>query len=132
VFATAFTGVGLTADAGLSWILPRIVGTARATAMLMLPERMPAERALDLGLVQAIVPDELLAATTDELAARLAAGPTLAYAAVKRSLAYSSTATLPETLAFEAREQRAMGYSADHRNAVASFLRREEPVFEGR
>jgi 2-(1,2-epoxy-1,2-dihydrophenyl)acetyl-CoA isomerase len=132
VFATAFTGIGLTADAGLSWILPRIVGHARATAMLLLPERMPAERALDLGLVQAIVPDELLAPTAEELAARLAAGPTLAYAAVKRSLAYSATATLPETLAFEAREQRAMGYSADHQNAVASFLRREDPTFEGR
>lgn len=132
VFATAFTGVGLTADAGLSWILPRIVGHARATAMLLLPERMPAERALDLGLVQAIVPDDLLAPTAEELAARLAAGPTLAYAAVKRSLAYSATATLAETLAFEAREQRAMGFSADHQNAVASFLRREEPTFEGR
>jgi 2-(1,2-epoxy-1,2-dihydrophenyl)acetyl-CoA isomerase len=51
---------------------------------------------------------------------------------VKRSLAYSATATLAETMAFEAREQRAMGYSADHQNAVASFLRREEPTFEGR
>jgi 2-(1,2-epoxy-1,2-dihydrophenyl)acetyl-CoA isomerase len=132
VLATAFLGIGLTADAGLSWTLPRIVGTARATALLMLPERLPAERALELGLVQAILPDETLADTAAELAARLAEGPTAAYAALKRSLAYSATASLPEAVAFEAEQQRAMGHTADHRNAVLAFLRREQPVFTGR
>jgi 2-(1,2-epoxy-1,2-dihydrophenyl)acetyl-CoA isomerase len=132
VFSTAFAGIGLTADAGLSWILPRIVGTARATAMLLLPERLPAERALDLGLVQAVLPDDLLAATATELATRLAEGPTAAYAAIKRSVAYASTATLPEALAYEAEQQRAMGFTTDHQNAVLAFLRREPPTFTGR
>jgi 2-(1,2-epoxy-1,2-dihydrophenyl)acetyl-CoA isomerase len=132
VFSTAFAGIGLTADAGLSWILPRIVGTARATALLMLPERLPAERALELGLVQAVLGDELLSDAARELAGRLAEGPTAAYAAIKKSLAYAATATLPEALAFEAEQQRAMGFTSDHQNAVLAFLRRETPTFTGR
>lgn len=132
VFSTAFAGIGLTADAGLSWLLPRIVGTARATAMLLLPERLPADRALELGLVQAVLPDELLAETAYELAVKLADGPTAAYAAIKRSVAYSATASLPEALAHEAELQRAMGYTEDHQNAARAFLRRETPTFRGR
>lgn len=129
--STAFAAIGLTADAGLSWILPRIVGTARATALLMLPERLPAERGLELGLIQAVLPDEMLDETAHELAARMAEGPTLAYAALKRSMAFAATATLSETLGFEAEQQQALGWTEDHQNAVRSFLRREEPVFRG-
>ncbi len=132
VLSTAFTGIGLTADAGMSWTLPRIVGAARATALLMLPERIPAERALELGLVQAVLPDDLLAQAAAELAARLADGPTAAYAALKRSLAYSATSSLPDAMAFEAHLQGEMGRTADHRDAVQSFLRREMPTFQGR
>jgi 2-(1,2-epoxy-1,2-dihydrophenyl)acetyl-CoA isomerase len=132
VLSTAFTGIGLTADAGMSWTLPRIVGAARATALLLLPERIPAERALELGLVQAVLPDELLLETAAELATRLAEGPTVAYAALKRSLAYSATATLEDAMAYEADLQGAMGQTADHQDAVQSFLRREMPTFRGR
>jgi 2-(1,2-epoxy-1,2-dihydrophenyl)acetyl-CoA isomerase len=131
VFSTAFAGIGLTADAGLSWILPRMVGAARATALLMLPERLPAERALELGLVHAVLADEVLDDAARELAGRLAEGPTAAYAAIKKSLAYAATATLPEALAFEAEQQRTMGFTADHQNAVLAFLRRETPTFTG-
>ncbi|HSP39718.1 MAG TPA: enoyl-CoA hydratase-related protein [Frankiaceae bacterium] len=132
VLATAFAAIGLTADAGLSWILPRIVGTARATALLMLPERLTAEHALELGLVQAVLPDDLLAETATELATRLSEGPTAAYAAIKQSIAYGATATLPEALTFEAEQQRAMGHTTDHQNAVLAFLNREPPTFTGR
>jgi 2-(1,2-epoxy-1,2-dihydrophenyl)acetyl-CoA isomerase len=132
VLSTAFSAIGLTADAGMSWTLPRIVGTARAMAMLMLPERLPAERALELGLVHAVLPDDRLLDTATELAGRLAEGPTAAYAALKRSVAFSATASLDESLAFEAEQQHAMGYTADHQNAVQSFLRRETPSFTGR
>jgi 2-(1,2-epoxy-1,2-dihydrophenyl)acetyl-CoA isomerase len=132
VFSTAFAGIGLTADAGLSWLLPRIVGTARATAMLLLPERLPADRALELGLVQAVLADDLLADTARELTEKLAAGPTAAYASIKRSVAYSATVSLPDALAHEAELQQAMGYTEDHRDAVQAFLRRETPVFRGR
>jgi 2-(1,2-epoxy-1,2-dihydrophenyl)acetyl-CoA isomerase len=132
VFATSFATVGLTADAGMSWLLPRIVGSARATAMLFLPERIPAERALEMGLVQAVLPDDALRDTATELGLRLAAGPTSAYAALKRSLAFSATASLNEALALEADLQGQMGRTADHRNAVAAFLRRETPTFTGR
>jgi 2-(1,2-epoxy-1,2-dihydrophenyl)acetyl-CoA isomerase len=132
VLSTAFSAIGLTADAGMSWTLPRIVGTGRAMALLMLPERIPAERALELGLVQAVLPDDLLLEGATELATRLADGPTSAYAALKRSLAYSATATLDEALAFEADQQQEMGRTADHQNAERSFLQREKPRFTGR
>jgi 2-(1,2-epoxy-1,2-dihydrophenyl)acetyl-CoA isomerase len=132
VFSTAFTGIGLTADAGMSWTLPRIVGSARAMALLMLPERIPAERALELGLVQAVLPDDLLAASASELATRLSEGPTAAYAALKRSLAFSATASLEESMEFEADQQQATGRTRDHQNAVLAFLNRQPPTFTGR
>jgi 2-(1,2-epoxy-1,2-dihydrophenyl)acetyl-CoA isomerase len=132
VFSTAFAAMGLTADAGMSWLLPRIVGTARATALLFLPERIPAERALDLGLVQAVLPDEVLLDSATELAHRLADGPTSAYAAIKRSIGFAATASLPEALELEAQLQGQMGRTADHQNAVAAFLNRQTPTFTGR
>jgi 2-(1,2-epoxy-1,2-dihydrophenyl)acetyl-CoA isomerase len=129
--STAFTGLGLTGDAGMSWTLPRIVGPARAAALMLLPERIPAERALELGLVHAVLPDDLLGSSATELADRLANGPTAAYAAVKRTLAASASTTLRESLELEAAEQAALGWSADHRAAVTAFLTREPPTFSG-
>ncbi|WP_052851565.1 enoyl-CoA hydratase-related protein [Streptomyces avicenniae] len=131
-FHTAFAGIGLTADSGLSWTLPRAVGAGRAAELLLCPRRIGAEEAERLGLVQRVVPDDALAATARELARALAAGPTLAYAALKRSLAFGAAHTLDETLALEAELQREAGASADHRAAVEAFLRKGTPRFEGR
>ena len=93
-FLIAFANVGLTLDSGVSWTLPRLVGGARATALCLLAEPINAEAALEMGLVNAVVePDRLLPAA-QELAARLAAGPTAAYAAISESLAFAATSTL--------------------------------------
>jgi 2-(1,2-epoxy-1,2-dihydrophenyl)acetyl-CoA isomerase len=130
-YTTAFAGIGLTADSGLSWTLPRLVGLGRATALLLLAEPFTTEQALEMGLLNAVVPaDQVLAAAT-ELATRLAAGPTAAYAAIKESVAYAATATLVDALAKEDELQTRAGATADHTGAVRSFLAKQPPVFSG-
>ncbi len=131
-WTTAFTGIGLTADSGLSWTLPRLVGAARATALLVLAEPFTTEQALEMGLLTAVVPPDQVLPAAQELAARLAAGPTVAYAALKASLAAAATSTLVEALAEEDRQQTRAGASEDHAAAVRSFLAKQAPVFAGR
>lgn len=131
-FLLAFANVGLSLDSGISWTLPRLVGTARATSLALLAEPVAAEVALEMGMVNAVVESDRLLAAAGDLAARLAAGPTAAYAAIKASLAYAATATLPQALAKEAELQTAMGTTADHRNATAAFVAKQPPLFEGR
>lgn len=131
-FLLAFANVGLTLDSGTSWTLPRIVGQARATALALLAEPITAESALEMGLVNAVVePDEAQAAA-HELAARLAAGPTKAYAAIKESIAFGATADLESTLAKEDELQTAMGQTEDHRNATIAFVNKQKPTYLGR
>jgi 2-(1,2-epoxy-1,2-dihydrophenyl)acetyl-CoA isomerase len=128
----AFARVGLGADSGSSWTLQRLVGAARATELLMLAEPVDATTALGLGLLTSVVPDEELLGTATALAERLAAGPTLAYAAIKESLLYSSAHGLHESLAKEAELQQALGQTHDHQAATKAFIRKERPVYEGR
>jgi 2-(1,2-epoxy-1,2-dihydrophenyl)acetyl-CoA isomerase len=130
-FLIAFANVGLSLDSGVSWTLPRLVGAARATALCLLAEPVGAEPALEMGLVNAVVEADRLPAAAHELAARLAAGPTAAYAAIKSSLAFAATATLEQSLAKEADLQSAMGATVDHRSATAAFLAKQKPVFTG-
>jgi 2-(1,2-epoxy-1,2-dihydrophenyl)acetyl-CoA isomerase len=131
-FLLAFANVGLTLDSGVSWTLPRLIGTARATALALLAEPFSAQHALEMGLLNAVVEPDHLMRTAQELAARLAAGPTLAYAAIKSSIAYAATAPLDLALAKEGELQRALGASEDHRNATAAFVAKQQPVFVGR
>jgi len=131
-YTTAFAGIGLTADSGLSWSLPRIVGAGRATALLLLAEPFTAEQALEMGLLNAVVPAEQVLPAAVELAGRLAAGPTTAYACLKESLAFGASAGLVETLAKEDELQTRAGATEDHRNAVQSFLAKQPPTFTGR
>ena len=131
-YTTAFAGIGLTADSGLSWSLPRLVGAGRATAMLLLAEPFTAEQALEMGLLNAAVAPEQVLPTAVELATRLAAGPTAAYACIKESIAYAADATLEQALAREDELQTRAGATADHHGAVRSFLAKQAPVFAGR
>jgi 2-(1,2-epoxy-1,2-dihydrophenyl)acetyl-CoA isomerase len=128
----AFSAVGLSADSGSSWSLPRLVGMAKAKELLMLPRTVTAQEALDLGLVTEVVPAEQVAARAGELAARLAAGPTVAYGAIRRSLAYSAGHDLSESLAVEQQMMELTGSTQDHRGAVTAFLGKEQPSFDGR
>lgn len=128
----AFAGVGLSCDTGSSWTLQRLVGRARALELLYLPSTMPAARALELGLATRVVPAAELAATVGALAARLAAGPTLAYAAMREAVTYAASHDLDASLAKEAELMASTGASADHRGAVAAFVAKERPEFHGR
>jgi len=131
-YTTAFAGIGLTADSGLSWTLPRLIGGAKATALLMLAEPFTTEQALEMGLLTAVVPPEQVLPAASELAARLAAGPTVAYAALKQSLRVAASSTLDEALEEEDVQQARAGATQDHRAAVRSFLTKQAPVFAGR
>lgn len=131
-FNLAFAGIGLTADSGASWSLPRLVGHAKATELLMRPASVPATEALTLGLATSVVPLAGLRDAAMRLARELANGPTVAYAAIKRSLAYSASHGLDESLEMEADLQLEAGTTQDHLNAVRSFVAKEKPSFEGR
>jgi 2-(1,2-epoxy-1,2-dihydrophenyl)acetyl-CoA isomerase len=131
-FTTAFTGIGLTPDSGLSASLSRAVGPARASELIMLAAPFTAEEALSWGIVGRVVPAAELVAVAREVAARLAAGPTRAYATAKRAIRQAWTSSWPEVLAAEARDQAALGATADHRGAVDAFLNKRRPEFTGR
>jgi len=131
-FLIAFANVGLALDSGVSWTLPRLIGSARATALCLLAEPVTAQAALEMGMVNAVVEADHLAAATHELAARLAAGPTAAYAAIKSGIAYAATSSLADALAEEARLQTDIGHTVDHRSATAAFIAKQKPTFVGR
>jgi len=128
-FLMAFARVGLGPDTGASWTLQRLVGYGRALAMLMLAEPVSATQALEMGLVNAVVPGADLPGAAHELAARLAAGPTLAYAGIKQALQSAATSDLATALETEADVQARCGQTEDHRNAVAAFLAKQAPTF---
>jgi 2-(1,2-epoxy-1,2-dihydrophenyl)acetyl-CoA isomerase len=131
-FLMAFARVGLGPDTGASWTLPRLVGWGRAAAMLMLAEPVSAAQALEMGVVNVVVPAaEVLAAAT-ELAGRLAAGPTVAYAAIKRQLAVGGAGSLADALAAEAAAQQRAGATEDHVEATRAFVAKRRPTFTGR
>jgi 2-(1,2-epoxy-1,2-dihydrophenyl)acetyl-CoA isomerase len=130
-FLIAFANVALSLDSGVSWTLPRLVGSARATALSLLAEPITADAALEMGLVNAVVEPERVLPAAQELAARLAAGPTAAYAAIKQSLAFAATSDLESALALEADLQAQMGATEDHRTATAAFLAKQKPTFVG-
>jgi 2-(1,2-epoxy-1,2-dihydrophenyl)acetyl-CoA isomerase len=131
-FLMAFARVGLAADTGVSWTLPRLAGAGVAAELLMLAEPVRAQRALELGLVNQVVQDADLPTVAGSLAARLAAGPTAAYAGIKEQLNYAAGHSLAEALDKEAEVQNALGRTADHRAATLAFTRKQEPSFLGR
>jgi 2-(1,2-epoxy-1,2-dihydrophenyl)acetyl-CoA isomerase len=131
-FNMAFSAVGLSADSGSSWTLPRLVGMAKAKELLLLPSTIPAAQALELGLATEVVEASAVGERARALAQRLAAGPTVAYGAIRRSLAFSVGHGIDESLDFERQMMELTGSTEDHRNAVASFLAKEKPAFEGR
>lgn len=131
-FNTSFAGVALTADSGASWTLPRLVGHARATELLMLPRTVKADEALTLGLATRVVPAVELADTARAFAHELADGPTVAYGAIKASLAFAASHSLDELLDKEDELQTLAGHSEDHRIAVQAFVAKEKPRYLGR
>jgi 2-(1,2-epoxy-1,2-dihydrophenyl)acetyl-CoA isomerase len=131
VLGTAFTGIGLTCDSGLSVTLPAALGMPRARALLLRPTTFSAEQAVSWGLPFELAPAAEVRATAAVLAADLAAGPTAAYAETKRLLLDGASRPLADSLAAESAAQRRLGTTADHGNAVRAFLAKQKPAFQG-
>jgi 2-(1,2-epoxy-1,2-dihydrophenyl)acetyl-CoA isomerase len=131
-FNLAFANVALSCDTGASYHLQRLVGRAKAIELLYFPRTVSAQESLELGLATQVVPVTELPALVSETATRLAAGPTVALGAIRRSVAYAAGHSFEEALAFESRMMTETGATADHAAAVAAFVNKQQPVFEGR
>jgi 2-(1,2-epoxy-1,2-dihydrophenyl)acetyl-CoA isomerase len=131
-FLIAFARIGLVPDSGASFFLPRLIGEARARALALLAEPLPAAQAEAWGLIWRAVDDSALAAESEALCAKLAAGPTGAYALIKQAFAASAGNTLIAQLDLEARLQGEAGRGADFAEGVRAFLDKRPAVFPGR
>ena len=128
-----FTRVGLSgADMGIAYLLPRLIGLARATELLLLGERIDSDTALAYGLATQVVDDSDLPAAVGTLARRFADGPTLAYGATKALLTREQDMSLQAAVETEALVQALLMTSADHAEFYAAFTDRREPEWEGR
>jgi 2-(1,2-epoxy-1,2-dihydrophenyl)acetyl-CoA isomerase len=131
-FNLAFANIALSCDTGSSFTLQRLVGRAKAIELLYFPRTVSADEALTLGLATRVVPAGELTGVVTDLATRLAAGPTVALGALRQSLAFAADHPFTEAVAFESEQMTRTGQTADHAAAVAAFLAKEKPVFEGR
>lgn len=131
-FLLAFSNIGLTPDGGASLLVPARVGLGRAFVLALLAERLPAKEAVAWGLADRVVPDAELPKVTEELAVRLAQGPTRAYAATKEAINRSTLAGLRDALDTEATLQGRLVWTEDFREGTAAFGERRPPRFTGR
>ncbi len=131
-FIQSFSAIGLIPDSGGSWILPRLVGQARAMGLALTGEPLCAEKAEQWGLIWKCVDDEALGGEVDSLAQKLAALPPLGLAAIKSIIRSTWERTLPEELKLQRDEMRRLGYSEDYREGVAAFLEKRPAKFVGR
>jgi len=131
-FLEAFANIGLVPDGGASWMLPRLIGKARAMEMALLGERIPAEKALAWGLIHKFVADDALDAEAFALAERLAAGPTRALALARRAINAALESDYPAALAREASDQREAARGPDAAEGARAFLEKRKPVFSGK
>ena len=130
-FVEVFCKLGLIPDTGGTYFLPRLLGSARATALAMLGDKLSAEQAAAWGLIWQCVDDDQLAAATDKLAHHFAQAPTLGLARTKQALQASGLNTLETQLNLERDFMRELGHSADYREGVAAFLTKRAPRFVG-
>jgi 2-(1,2-epoxy-1,2-dihydrophenyl)acetyl-CoA isomerase len=131
VFIQAFCRIGLIPDSGGTWLVPRLVGEARARALALLGETVRAEQAEAWGMIWKAVDDDRLLDEARSLARSLAAGPTRSLSLIKRALALSWDNSLDAQLDLERDLQREAGRTADYREGVRAFLEKRPPRFEG-
>jgi len=130
-FIQSFSAIGLVPDSGGTWILPRLVGQARALGLALTGDPLPAETAAEWGLIWKAVDDEALDSEVDSLASKLAALPPLGLAEIKKMIRSTWSRTLDQELNEERNEMRRLGFTADYREGVAAFLEKRAPRFVG-
>jgi 2-(1,2-epoxy-1,2-dihydrophenyl)acetyl-CoA isomerase len=131
-FQQAFASIGLIPDGGSTWLLPRLIGLARARELSFLAEKLPAEKALEWGLVNRVFPDDTLLDEAVKLAETLARGPTVALAAMRRLYWQSPHNTYEQQLALERQCQMEAGATQDFIEGVGAFLQKRPPEFQGK
>lgn len=131
-FIQAFSKIGLVPDTGGTWLLPRLVGSARAMGLAVLGDRIPAEQAAQMGMIWQCVDDGVLADTVSALAARLAAMPTRALVATRHAMANAQGLDLREALEVEATLQTALGGAHDYLEGVDAFRSKRAVQFSDR
>lgn len=131
-FNLAFANVALSCDTGASYHLPLLVGRAKALELLYFPRTIKADEAVSLGLANKMMPGDALAGEVAALARQLADGPTVALGAMRQSVAYAAGHSFEEAVAFESAMMQRSGATRDHAAAVAAFVAKEKPAFEGR
>lgn len=129
---SAFRNIGLSGDYGASWFLPRLVGEAKAKELMFMSERIGAEQALALGLVNAVFPEETFREDAFAYASRLANGPTMALSRMKRNLHRGADQDLRASLALEAEHMIASFQSDDAKEAIRAFAEKRKPDFKFR
>jgi 2-(1,2-epoxy-1,2-dihydrophenyl)acetyl-CoA isomerase len=130
-FLQAFRRIGLVPDCGATWLLPRLVGRARAMELSLLGEKLPAQTALDWGLINKVLDDEALMPEAIALARQLSEGPTKALALTRRLYWDSPAHGFEDQLDMEARMQKQAGASADFKEGVSAFLQKRPARFTG-
>jgi 2-(1,2-epoxy-1,2-dihydrophenyl)acetyl-CoA isomerase len=128
----SFSNIGLVPDCGATWLVAKSAGRAKALEMALLGDKMSADDAKDAGLVARVVEDDALMTTAQEIAAKLAAKPTMALGMIRAQVKAALNSTLTETLSIEATHQRRAGHSEDFREGVAAFLQKRTPEFKGK
>ena len=131
-FIQSFAAIGLIPDSGGTWVLPRLVGQARALGLALTGEPIEADRAADWGLIWKAVADEALDTEVDALAARFAAGPTRGLARIKAMIRESWSQSLDAELDRQRDAMRELGFSDDYREGVAAFMEKRTPNFTGK
>ena len=130
-FIQSFSAIGLIPDSGGTWVLPRVVGQARALGLALTGEPLPAEKAEQWGMIWKAVEDEALDTEVDAIAAKLESLPPLGLAAIKETIRSSWVRTLDEELDLQRDTMQRLGFTADYREGVAAFLEKRQPSFTG-
>ncbi len=131
-FLQAFRRIGLVPDGGSTWLLPRLVGLARAKELSIMAEKLPAEKALEWGLINRVCEPERLMVEAMALAGDLAQGPTTAYGLMRQLFAASPDTAYEEQLKLERRAQKQAGHTEDCNEGITAFLERRPAKFTGR
>jgi 2-(1,2-epoxy-1,2-dihydrophenyl)acetyl-CoA isomerase len=130
-FIQSFNKLGLVPDSGGTWMLPRLIGHARAMRLCLLGEKVSAAKALEMGMISEVVEDDDLLTNASDMGRQLANAPTLGLALIKRALLVSSCHSLDQQLDLECELQGVAGRSDDYREGVSAFMEKRSPNYQG-